>query len=80
MHLKNMMISLNLVQGVSVFGSMEGSFYEKDTAYGLNTYVDIIDIFRLSYVYRHGSNEETENNYLYLGIENIPSLIYWLSR
>jgi len=66
--------------GVSAFGSMEGSFYEQDTAYGLNTYVDIIDIFRLSYVYRHGNNEATENNYLYFGIENIPSLIYWLSR
>ena len=66
--------------GVSAFGDMEGSFYQQDTAYGANAYVDIVDIFRLSYVYRQGSSVETENNYLYFGVENIPALIYWLSR
>ncbi|MHB0992883.1 MAG: patatin-like phospholipase family protein [Sulfurovum sp.] len=66
--------------GVSAFGDMESTFYQQDTAYGANAYVDIVDIFRLSYVYRHGSSVETENNYLYFGIENIPALIYWLSR
>ncbi len=64
--------------GVSFFGDMQGSFYKKDSAYGLNTYVDIVDIFRLTYVYRHGEN--VDHSYLYFGIENIPSLIYWLSR
>lgn len=64
--------------GVSFFGDMEGSFYKKNSAYGLNTYVDIVDIFRLTYVYRYGDN--VDHNYLYFGIENIPSLIYWLSR
>ena len=64
--------------GVSFFGDMEGSFYKRDSAYGLNTYVDIVDIFRLTYVRRYG---DIENNYhLYFGIENIPSLIYWLNR
>ena len=69
---------LKVGAGVSLFGDTEGSFYKQDSAYGLNTYVDIIDIFRLSYIYRHGAR--TTNNYLYFGIENIPSLIYWLNR
>ena len=66
--------------GMSFFGDMEGSFYKKETAYGLNTYIDIVDIFRLTYIYRDGSSNKTSNNYLYFGIENIPSLIYWLNR
>ena len=64
--------------GVSLFGDMEGAFYKQESAYGLNTYVDIIDIFRLTYIYRRGEN--VDRNYLYFGIENIPSLIYWLNR
>ena len=64
--------------GVSFFGDMEGSFYKRDSAYGLNTYVDIVDIFRLTYVYRPG--DHVDHNYLYFGIENIPSLLYWLNR
>jgi len=64
--------------GVSFFGDMEGSFYKRDSAYGLNTYIDIVDIFRLTYVYRDG--DYAKNNYFYFGIENIPSLIYWLNR
>ncbi|RLA70985.1 MAG: hypothetical protein DRG09_01630 [Epsilonproteobacteria bacterium] len=64
--------------GVSFFGDTKGSFYKEDSAYGLNTYIDIVDIFRLTYVYREG--EKVDNNYLYFGIENIPSLIYWLNR
>ena len=64
--------------GVSFFGETKGSFYQRDSAYGLNTYVDIVDIFRLTYIYRPGDN--VDHNYLYFGIENIPSLIYWLNR
>ncbi len=64
--------------GASFFGNMEGSFYVQDSAYGLNTYVDIMDIFRLTYVRRDGDLDT--NNYIYFGIENIPSLIYWLNR
>ena len=64
--------------GGSFFGNTEGSFYQKEGAYGLNTYVDIMDIFRLTYVRRDGDVET--RNYFYLGIENIPSLIYWLNR
>jgi len=64
--------------GISGFGNMKGSFYERDTAYGANIYIDIMDILRLTYVRRHGDIED--NDYLYLGIENIPSLIYWLNR
>jgi len=64
--------------GISLFGDMEGSFYKSDSAYGFNTYVDVMDIFRLTYVRRDG--DIPDNNYLYFGIENIPSLIYWLNR
>lgn len=64
--------------GVSFFGDMQGAFYKRDSAYGLNTYVDLVDIFRLTYVYRPGDN--VDHNYLYFGIENIPSLLYWLNR
>jgi len=69
---------LKIGGGVSGFGNMEGSFYDRDTAYGLNLYLDLVDIFRMTYVHRYGPVED--NNYLYLGIENIPSLIYWLNR
>lgn len=64
--------------GVSFFGDMKGSFYKRDTAYGFNTYVDVMDILRLTYVRRAG--DIPDNDYLYFGIENIPSLIYWLNR
>ena len=64
--------------GASFFGDMEGAFYKRESAFGANAYVDIVDIFRLTYVYRDWDDET--NNYLYFGIENIPSLIYWLNR
>ena len=64
--------------GASFFGDMEGSFYNRDSAYGLNTYVDVLDIFRLTYVHRYGDVDN--NDYIYFGVENIPSLIYWLNR
>jgi len=64
--------------GASVFGDIEGKFYKKDSAYGVNTYVDIMDIFRFTYVHRHGMQDK--NDYIYFGIENLPSLIYWLNR
>ncbi len=64
--------------GVSGFGNIESDFYEKNSAYGANIYVDVMDIFRFTYVQRHGDIDD--NEYFYLGIENIPSLIYWLNR
>jgi len=64
--------------GASFFGDTKGSFYKQESAYGYNAYIDILDIFRLTYVHRRG--ELDNNNYLYFGIENIPSLLYWLSR
>jgi len=64
--------------GGSLFGNPSGSFYNKDSFYGVNTYVDILDIFRLTYVRRFGDTEE--KNFIYFGIENLPSLIYWLQR
>jgi len=69
---------LKVGAGVSLFGDFQGSFYKRDSAYGLNAYVDIVDIFRLTYVARHSDLETS--NYIYFGIENIPSLIYWLNR
>jgi hypothetical protein len=64
--------------GLSGFGNIEGSFYDRDTAYGANAYIDLMDLLRLTYVRRHGDLED--NDYFYIGIENIPSLLYWLYR
>jgi predicted acylesterase/phospholipase RssA len=64
--------------GASGFGDVEGDFYKRDSAYGFNTYVDFMDIFRFTYVRRHGDLEK--NDYIYFGIENLPALIYWLNR
>jgi len=64
--------------GASLFGNLSGSFYDRHNVYGLNAYVDILDIFRLSYVRRIGDNQEKD--FIYFGIENLPSLIYWLQR
>jgi predicted acylesterase/phospholipase RssA len=64
--------------GGSVFGDMEGDFYKKESAYGVNTYLDFMDIFRFTYVHRAG--ELDKKDYIYFGIENLPSLIYWMNR
>jgi len=64
--------------GASMFGDMDGSFYRKESAFGVNAYVDFIDIFRLTYVRRFQNKEKQD--YIYFGIENIPSLLYWLNR
>jgi len=64
--------------GVSFFGDVDGSFYKEESAYGLNAYVDFMDIFRLTYVRRF--QEKEKQDYIYFGIENIPSLLYWLNR
>lgn len=69
---------LKIGVGASFFGNVEGSFYQSDSAYGVNTYVDIMDIFRVTYVRRNG--DEYNNDHLYFGFQNIPSLIYWLNR
>ena len=64
--------------GVSAFGNIESKFYNKEGLYGVNTYVDILDIFRLTYVRRF--NHPQEKDYIYFGLRNLPSLIYWLQR
>ena len=69
---------INFGVGASFFGDMKGSFYKKGTAFGVNTYVDLMDIFRVTYVYRGGNTYN--DNYLFFGIQNIPSLIYWFNR
>jgi predicted acylesterase/phospholipase RssA len=70
---------MKLGAGISLFGDMEGSFYKRESAYGFNAYIDFVDIFRFTYVNRQGSNISNQN-YIYFGIKNIPSLIYWLNR
>ncbi|WP_373032222.1 patatin-like phospholipase family protein [Sulfurovum sp.] len=69
---------INFGAGASFFGDMKGKFYKENTAYGVNAYVDLMDILRLTYVHRGG--DTGNDDYIYLGIENIPSLIYWLNR
>jgi predicted acylesterase/phospholipase RssA len=72
--------SIKIGGGISFFGDLESSFYKRKSAYGFNSYISFVDIFRFSYIYRFGENESTDRNYFYFGVENIPSLIYWLSR
>jgi predicted acylesterase/phospholipase RssA len=64
--------------GGSLFGNLEHSFYNKESFYGVNAYVDVLDIFRITYVHRFG--EIQERDFFYFGVENLPSLIYWLQR
>ncbi len=64
--------------GVSLFGNIESKFYDPEGLYGFNLYVDLLDIFRLTYVQR--INHPTEKSYIYFGLRNLPSLIYWLQR
>lgn len=69
---------INFGAGVSFFGDLKGSFYKESTAFGVNTYIDLMDIFRITYVHRGG--DTGNDDYLYFGIQNIPSLIYWFNR
>ena len=64
--------------GVSGFGNIERKFWDPDSAYGFNAYVEFMEILRASYVWRKG--DEVDNHSFYFGVENLPSLIYWLNR
>ena len=64
--------------GFSGFGNVERSFWDRQSAFGANAYVDFMEVLRATYVWRDG--EGVNNHSLYLGIENLPSLIYWLNR
>ncbi len=65
--------------GISLFGDMDGDFYKSDSAFGFNAYLDFMDIFRITYVNRQGDNTQNKHS-VYIGVENIPALIYWLNR
>jgi hypothetical protein len=69
---------ITLGAGGSAFGNLQGKFYKREGAFGLNAYIDILDILRFSYV-RH-TGDVPDSNYLFIGVENIPSLIYRLTR
>jgi len=69
---------LKVGMGVSFFGNVESQFYNREGLYGLNTYVDVLDIFRLTYVRR--IDHPLEQDYIYFGLRNLPSLIYSLQR
>jgi len=64
--------------GVSVFANMQNDPFDRDGRYGANLYIDFLDIFRATYVRRFG--DAPESSYFYLGVENLPSLFYWLYR
>ena len=64
--------------GASFFANADEKVYNINGLYGINTYVDVLDIFRISYVRRF--NHPNERDYIYFGLRNIPSLIYWLQR
>ncbi|RRS31393.1 MAG: hypothetical protein P794_03785 [Epsilonproteobacteria bacterium (ex Lamellibrachia satsuma)] len=64
--------------GLTLFGNTQGRFYRVKDLYGFNAYIDLLEILRLTYMKRYA--QEGNSDYLFLGIENIPSLIYWLNR
>ena len=70
--------ALTFGAGVSVFGNTEGKFWKRDSAFGANAYIDYNEILRFTYVRRFG-NTPNKNSF-YLGIRNIPSLLYWLNN
>jgi len=64
--------------GVSLFGNLQNKrFWERKNAFGANAYIDYSDLFRLTYVQRFN---DKNRYYLYFGIKNLSSLLYWLNR
>jgi hypothetical protein len=64
--------------GVSVFRNLQkNDDWNKNSAYGVNAFIDYNNILRFKYVKRLGRYRQ---NYFYLGIKNIPSLFYWLNK
>jgi hypothetical protein len=49
--------------GVSGFGNIERKFWDPDSAYGINAYVEFMEILRASYVWRKG--EKVNNHSLF---------------
>ncbi len=65
--------------GASIFGNLQNrEFWNPDSAYGANIYVDYNNIFRISYIHRFGNIPNRDA--LYFGIKNLSSLFYWLNR
>ncbi len=70
--------ALSFGAGLSLFGNLEGKFWNRDNAFGANAYIDYNEILRFTYVRRFG--KARNQNYFYFGIKNIPSLFYWLNH
>ena len=70
--------ALTIGAGLSTFGNIQRKFWDRESAFGFNAYVDFMEIFRAGYTYRGG--EGIKKQFLYLGIENIPGLLYRLGR
>jgi hypothetical protein len=64
--------------GFSAFGNIERKFWDPESAYGFNAYVELMEILWAGYVWRKGGN--VNNHSLYFGVENLPSLLYWMNR
>lgn len=76
MHQYNEAISYGF--GVSGFGNLQRTFWDRQSGYGANLYVDFMEKLRATYVWRHG--EGVNNHSLFFGVEDLPSLIYWMNR
>jgi len=70
--------SFYLGAGVSVFGNLEHrKFWERESAFGVNAYIDYNNMFRFTYVRRF---RDKNRHYFYFGIENLGALLYYLNR
>ncbi|HIP41545.1 MAG TPA: patatin-like phospholipase family protein [Campylobacterales bacterium] len=72
--LKKDLITLGF--GASAFQDLSNSI-DSHVGFGSNIYLDFLDILRISYVKR--DNYQGKDDFIYFGINDIPSFIYWMS-
>ena len=72
--LKKDLITLGF--GASTYRDLSNSI-DNEIGFGSNIYLDFLDILRISYVKR--DNYQGKDDFIYFGINDIPSFIYWMS-
>ena len=71
--LKKDMITLGL--GASIYQDLDSPI-DKNIGFGNNVYLDFLNILRITYTKRN--DYRGKNNYIYIGINDIPSFLYWM--
>jgi len=71
--LKKDMLTLGF--GPSIYQDLEDSV-DKTIGFGSNIYLDFINMIRVTYTKRNGY--DGKGSYIYIGINDIPSFLYWV--